>query len=70
MHNHDVINDDILCMSKADNTSARNLPKFSGKFLYLRIDVQYPSNMTSTYNHRKLTHKLAQVYCPFVTNFI
>ena len=46
------------CFPKSGDTRARNLRKFSIKFLHLCVDVQYPSNTTSTYKRRNLLKNL------------
>ena len=53
-------------MLQVVGTQARNLRKFSSKFLHSCVDEQCPSNMTSTRNiiYEKLARKLAKVYCP------
>ena len=43
---------------KADDTQARNLRKFSSKFLHLCVDEQYSSNMMSTHNRRNILENL------------
>ena len=48
--------------SKAGETGARNWRKFSSKFLYLYVDEQYMSYMTSTRNSRNLLENL----CKFI----
>ena len=44
----------------AGDTPARNLSKFLSKFLHLCVGEQYPSNITSTRNHRKLLENLRE----------
>ena len=45
-------------MTKTGDTQAINLRKLSIEFLHSCLDEQYPSNMTSTHNHRNLLESL------------
>ena len=46
--------------SKASDSQARNLCKFSSEFLHLFFNEQYPSNMTATYNYVNLLENLSK----------
>ena len=52
----------VKTLSKAGDTQARNLRKFSSQFLHSCVGKQYLRNMESIHNHRNLLENL----CKFI----